>query len=427
MRVPRGSWLGLLVATEEEVVTKTCGIDWSDDHHDVAIVDDQAQVVARSRVEDDAAGFGQLLALLAEHHDGEPASIEIAIETDKGLFVASLVAAGFTVFPINPRAAARYRERHAQAGGKSDRADAVLLANVLRTDGHAHRPLPEDTELVRAVKATARQHQEAIWARQQATNRLRSLLHDYYPQALLAFPNLSHRAAATVLRAAPTPQDAARLTSRRVVSLLKQAGRRNDAGLAEKIVTTLRAAALRQPTAVEHALGVAAVGLINIITAMSDAIDALETELATVFDEHAQAAVITSLPGLGPILGARVLGELGDDPHRFVDPRGLRSFAGTAPITRASGRARAVSSRRVCNRRLANACHWWAFAALTKSAGARAHYDRRRAAGDTHNAALRNLANKLLAKLFYCLQNNTAYTESHAWTRPREDAENIAA
>jgi hypothetical protein len=197
-------------------------------------------------------------------------------------------------------------------------------------------------------------------------NRLRSLLHDYYPQALQAFPNLSHRAAATVLLAAPTPQDAARLTSRRVVSLLRQAGRRNDAGLAEQIVATLRAGALRQPAHVEQALGVAAVGLINIITAMSDAIDALEAELASLFDEHSLAAVITSLPGLGPILGARVLGELGDDPHRFVDPQALRSFAGTAPITRASGRARAVSSRRVCNRRLANACHWWAFAALTK-------------------------------------------------------------
>jgi transposase len=169
------------------------------------------------------------------------------------------------------------------------------------------------------------------------------------------------------------------------------------------------------------------VGLINIITAMSDAIDALEAELASLFDEHSLAAVITSLPGLGPILGARVLGELGDDPHRFVDAQALRSFAGTAPITRASGRARAVSSRRVCNRRLANACHWWAFAALTKSAGARAHYDHRRAAGDTHNAALRNLANKLLAKLWYCLQNNTPYAESRAWTTPHEHAENVAA
>lgn len=118
----------------------------------------QARIVARDRVTDDAAGFGQLLELLAEYDDGEPARIEIAIETDKGLFVAALVAAGFTLFSINPRAAARYRERHGQAGGKSDRGDAVMLANNLRTDRHVHRPLPADTELARAVKATARQH-----------------------------------------------------------------------------------------------------------------------------------------------------------------------------------------------------------------------------------------------------------------------------
>ncbi|MPY81678.1 MAG: transposase, partial [Actinophytocola sp.] len=163
-----------------------------------------------------------------------------------------------------------------------------------------------------------------------------------------------------------------------MVTLLKRAGRRNDEGLAETIARTLRAEALRQPAPVEHALGVAAVGLIDTITAMSDAIIALEAELATVFDQHAQAEVITSMPGLGPVLAARVLGELGDDPTRFTDVRALRSFAGTAPITRASGRSRVVSSRRICNRRLGDACHWWAFAALTKSPGTRAHYDRRR-------------------------------------------------
>jgi transposase len=160
---------------------------------------------------------------------------------------------------------------------------------------------------------------------------LRSLLAEFYPQALLAFPNLTHRAAAVILHAAPTPQAAQRLTPRRVVALLKQAGRRNDTGLAERISTTLRAPALRQTLTTEHALGVAATGLIDIITAMSSAIDALERELADQFDQHAQAEIITSMPGLGPVLGARVLGELGDDPDRFADVRGVRSFAGTAP------------------------------------------------------------------------------------------------
>lgn len=410
-----------------EHVSKTCGIDWSETHHDVAIVDEEANVVARARVRDDLAGYGQLLELLHDHAPGQQGAIEIAIETDKGLFVAALVAAGFTVFPINPRAAARYRERHGQAGGKSDRGDAVMLANILRTDRHVHRRLPADSDLAQAVKAAARQHQEAIWARQQTMNRLRSLLRDYYPQALQAFPNLAHRAAATVLRAAPTPEDAARLTEDRVVTLLKQAGRRNDAGLAERISITLQASALRQPAPVERALGIAAVGLIDTITAMSTAIEALEGELANAFEQHDHRTVITSMPGLGPVLGARVLGELGDDPDRFSDASGLRGFAGTAPITRASGRSRVVSARRICNRRLGDACHWWAFAAITKSPGARAHYDRRRAAGDTHNAALRNLANKLLAKLWHCLQHQVTYDEATAWPPANTTPQTLAA
>ena len=183
-------------------MTSTCGIDWSERHHDVAIVDADALVVARARISNDAAGFGQLIQLLAAHAS-EPTAIEIAIETDKGLLIAALRAAGFAVFAINPRAVARYRERYGQAGGKSDPGDAVVLANILRTDRHAHRRLPADTELARTIKVAARQHQEAIWARQQAMGRLRSLLQEFYPQALATFPNLTHRAAAVILRAAP--------------------------------------------------------------------------------------------------------------------------------------------------------------------------------------------------------------------------------
>ncbi|WP_433464111.1 IS110 family transposase [Spirillospora sp. CA-128828] len=181
------------------------------------------KVVGRARIGDDLAGFTQLTELLAEHAgEGAATGIDVAIETDKGL----LVAAGFTVFAINPRAVARYRERHGQAGGKSDPGDAAVLADILRIDRHRHRRLPADTALARGIKAVARQHKEAIWARQQTVSRLRSLLRDYYPTALLAFPTLTHAAALTVLRAAPTPTAAARLTPARVTVLLRQAGPR---------------------------------------------------------------------------------------------------------------------------------------------------------------------------------------------------------
>ena len=183
----------------------TCGIDWAEAHHDVALVDAGRQGRgAGSGAAWTSAGFTDLVELIADH-GGSPAETAVAIETDKNLLVVALAGAGFTVYPINPRAVARYRERHAQAGGKSDPGDAAVLANILRTDRHMHRPLPAITEHALAIKALARQHQEAIWALHQTVSRLRSVLLEFYPQALQAFPNLKHHAATTVLAAAPTP------------------------------------------------------------------------------------------------------------------------------------------------------------------------------------------------------------------------------
>ncbi|WP_411285181.1 IS110 family transposase [Lapillicoccus sp.] len=392
----------------------TCGIDWAEGHHDVAIMDEQGHQLARQRIETGLAGFHELVGLLAEHEQ-DPAGVPVAIETDKNLLVVALQAAGNPVYPINPRAVARYRERYGQAGGKSDPGDAAVLADILRTDRPRHRVMPVTSENARAVKALARQHQEAIWAVHQTISRLRSVLLEFYPQALQAFPQLKHKAALTVLAAAPTPQAGLDLTKRKIVSLRRRCGRRNDPALVEQILTDLRTPALRQPHAVEQALGVTVTGLLAIITSMQQAVTSLESALSTEFDQHHLAAVLTSTPGLGPVLAARVLAEVGDDPNRFTTAAGLRAFAGTAPITRASGRSRFVSARRVRNKRLNDACHWWAFATITTSRGARAHYDRRRALGDTHNAALRNLANKLIGRLWWCLEHDLPWDETTAW------------
>lgn len=331
------------------------------------------------------------------------------------LLVVALADAGFTVYPINPRAVARYRERHGQAGGKSDPGDAAVLAHILRTDRHMHRRLPDVSEHGRAVKALARQHQEAIWALQQTVNRPRSVLLEFYPQSLQAFPNLTHKTALAVLAAAPSPGAGQRLTRRRIVTLLQRAGRGNHPALVDQILADLHAPALGQLPQVEQALAHTVAGLIGIIVAMQRAVVSLESELATLFDQHPKAAIIRSAPGLGRILGARILAEIGDDPQRFSDANSLRAFAGTAPVTIASGRSHYVKARKVRNKRLGDACHWWAFSMLTKSAGARAHYDRRRAAGDQHNAALRNLANKLLGRLWWCLANDLPWDDDAAW------------
>lgn len=395
-------------------MTLTVGIDWAEIHHDVALMNTDGIVVARARIDTGAAGFVDLLALIAEH-GGTAADTPIAIETDKNLLVVALADAGFTVYPINPRAVARYRERYGQAGGKSDPGDAAILANILRTDRDAHRTLPATTEHARAVKALARQHQEALWALHQTLSRLRSVFLEFYPVALQAFPIQKHKAALVVLAAVPTPTAGRALTRRRLVALLHRAGRRNDENLVDQILADLKAPALTQPPEVEAALGHAVTGLLGIVAAMHTSVEHLERELSTAFESHPLAPILVSVPGLGTVLGGRLLAEIGDDPTRFTTPAGLRAFAGTAPITRASGRSHYVKARKVRNKRLGDACHWWAFSILTKSPGARAHYDKRRAMGEHHNAALRNLANKLLGRLWWCLQHNEPWGDERAW------------
>lgn len=185
----------------------TCGIDWAEGHHDIAIIDAGGEVLARRRIDVGVSGFTELEELLAVHA-AEPAAVPVAIETDKNLLVVALQGAGHPVYPINPRAVARYRERHGQAGGKSDPGDALVLADILRTDAHRHCVMPTMSEDALASKALARQHQEAIWAEQQTNSRLRSVLLEFYRQALQAFPQLKHKAALAALAAAPPPHGA---------------------------------------------------------------------------------------------------------------------------------------------------------------------------------------------------------------------------
>ena len=297
----------------------TCGIDWAEAHHDVALIDEHGVVVARSRIDTGAAGFSALLALIAEHGGGVD-DTPVAVETDKNLIVVALVEAGFTVYPINPRGVARYRERYGQAGGKSDPGDATVLAHVLRTDRHMHRRLPANTSQASAIKVLARQHQEAIWALHQTVSRLRSVLLEFYPQALQAFPNLQHHAATTVLAAVPTPAAAGKLTRTRVATLLRRSGRGNHPVLAERILTELRVPTLRQPRCVEEAYGHTVQGLVGAVVAMRTATDELEKALACEFDQHPLSDLLRSVPGLGPVLAARILAEIGDDSARFDNP-----------------------------------------------------------------------------------------------------------
>jgi Transposase/Transposase IS116/IS110/IS902 family len=396
-----------------------CGIDWAEDHHDIALVDRDGGLLARARISDDAAGLARLLELLAEHGDSAESRIPVAIETPRGLLTACLRASR-PVYAVNPMAVARYRDRHSIAGRKSDHGDAVVLAGVLRTDLHAHRPLPADSELAQAVAVLARAQQDAVWDRVTAHNKLRSHLREYYPGFLAAFADVKggimRPEARAILAAAPTPADAARLTLAQLRALLRKAGRSRgiDAG-AQRLREAFRAPQMRQPPLVEQAMGRQALALLRQLDAACASADDLEAAAIGSFNQHPDAGIITSFPGLGPLTGARVLAEIGDDRSRFTDAKGLKAYAGAAPITRASGKARSVTRRHVKNDRLAQAGYIWAFSALTASPGARTHYDRRRQAGDRHAAAERNLFGRLLGCLHHCLATGKHYDEATAF------------
>lgn len=401
-----------------------CGIDWATEHHDVAVIDDDGRVVARGRVSNDAPGFAALLTLLAEAGDSAADPIPVGIETDRGLLVAALRETGRVIYPINPLAASRYRARYAVSGAKSDATDAVLLANIVRTDPGAHRPLPADTEAAQAIRVLARAQQDAVWARQQIGNQIRDLLKDFYPAALVAFAGLAdgglaRRDARTILAAAPTPVQAAKLTPARLRRLLIKAGRQRylDRDV-ERLREVFTDTYLHQPPAVENAMGIHLAALLGQFDAACTAADELAEAAITHFEQHPDAEIITSFPGLGMLAGARVLAEIGDDRSRFAEARGLKAFAGSAPITRASGKKTVVLHRHIKNRRLAAVGPIWALGSLRASPGARRHFDARRTAGDWNHQAQRHLFNKFLGQLHHCLHTGLLYDEHLAFPPP---------
>jgi transposase len=397
-----------------------CGIDWAEDHHDITLADGDGKLLARRRISDDAAGLAALLDLLAEHGDSPEDPVPVAIETPRGLLVACLRATGRKVYPLNPMSVARYRDRHSVAGRKSDHGDAFVMANVLRTDMHAHRPLPADSELAQAVAVLARAQQDAVWDRTTAHNKLRSHLREYFPGFLAAFAGardgLMRPEARVILAAVPDPASAAKLTLARLRALLKKAGRKRGIDAeAQRLREAFRSEQMRQLPLVEQAMAKQSIALLRQLDAACASADELERAATESFNQHPDAGIITSFPGIGALTGARVLAEIGDDRSRFQDARGLKAYAGSAPVTRASGKSRSVTHRRIKNNRLAAAGYTWAFAALTASPGARAHYDRRKDAGDRHAAAQRNLFNRLLGCLHHCLATGQHYDEATAF------------
>jgi len=399
------------------------GDDWAEDHHDVEVMDAAGRVLAKARLPEGVAGMTRLHELTGQYlgEDAGEAEVLVGIETDRGPWVAALVAAGYTVCAVNPLQASRYRERHGVSGAKSDRGDSHMLADMVRTDSHQLRAVAGDSADAEGIKVLARTHKTLIWERTRHLQRLRHQLREYFPAALEAFEDLDAPDALELLGKAPEPARAARLTRAQVSAALKRARRHHIADKTDAILAALRGEHLGQPPALTAAYATTVRSLIAVITTLNEQVRTLQGQVEDHFGRHPDAEIYRSQPGMGAILGARVLAEFGDDPHRYADAKARKNYAATSPITRASGKKKIVLARFIHNDRLVDALMAQAFSALKASPGARAFYDGLRAQGIEHNDALRRLANRLVGILHGCLKTRTLYDEATAWSHREEN------
>lgn len=284
------------------------GIDWAEAHHDVHILDEAGESLRYARVPEGIDGLRRIHELVGKHTENSN-SVVIGIETDRGLLVQGLVAAGYVVYALNPFSASQYRNRHTVSRAKSDPADAKLLADIVRTDRRNHRVIAGDTELAGAIKVLARAHKTLVWNRQRETSRLRSTLREYYPAALDVFRNdLSHSDTLAVLERAPTPHGGRQLSLSVIRALLKRGGRQRyiDAR-AEAIQQALRTPQLEPSATLVKAYASVVRAGVRSIRHLNAEITQLEDDMADTTEQHPDAEILRSLPGLGPILGARVL------------------------------------------------------------------------------------------------------------------------
>ena len=400
------------------------GDDWAEDHHDVEVQDETGRRLGKARLPEGIAGIARLHAMIGQHvgdDEDEQVEVVVGIETERGPWVQALIAAGYQVYAINPLQVARYRERHGVSGAKSDPGDAHTLADMVRTDRHQLRPVAGDSGLAEAIKVVTRAHKTLVWERTRHTLRLRRALLDFFPAAVTAFDDLDAPDTLELLAAAPDPVTAAGLDDEQITAALRRARRRGIPDKVAEIQEALRAPQLAQPPVVAGAYAVTVQAQVAILTTFNTQIKLMEQQVGAHFGQHPDVEVYLSQPGLGAILGARVLAEFGDDTSRYTDARARKNYAGTSPITRQSGKKKIVLARHVHNDRLLDALGQQAFATLKASPGARAYYDQQRARGIGHRAALRQLGNRLVGILHGCLKTGTPYDERTAWAHHQQD------
>lgn len=388
-------------------MTYFVGLDWAAREHAVCAVDERGTVVTRFTATHGVAELDELVARLTKL--APPSELRIAIERPSGLLVDTLVERGFAVVPIHPNAVKASRARYSAAQAKTDLGDAYLLADVLRTDGHRFRTLVPLSDETKALRGLTRLREDLVGQRVALANQLRNLLEQFWPGAAAIFADVDSPIALDFLDRYPTPQSAAALGEKRMAAFLARhaySGRRS----ARELLDRLRAAPRGVAGELEaEAKGECVRALVAVVRPLVAQLGVLSAAVEHAVEAHTDAQVVTPLFRSGRVCAAQLLAELGDDRGRFVSADHLAAEGGVAPVTRESGKHRAVTFRWACNMRLRAALTTLADSTRHTSPWARAIYQRARDRGCAHAHAIRILARAWCRVIWHCWQKRVAY------------------
>jgi len=387
------------------------GLDWAKDHHDVVLVDSGGRIGLDLRIDDTAEGWACLRKKLTEQVGDDLSLVGVAIETRCGPAVERLLELGCAVYPMNPKAAERYRDRKAPSGTKTDHLDAWSSADALRTDGHAWRRLLPEDPLVQELRLLCRDEVRLIEQRTAFVNQLQEALHEYFPVALQTFDDWTLPAAWAFILQFPTPQVLKGAGKRRWEKFLHTQHLYRPQTYEKRLQLFARATEFCGSPGVTRAKSRLAVVLARQLQSLETQLKEYRSHIETLFAQHPDHDLFGSLPGAGPKLAPRMLGELGDDRSRFDKPQAVQCYGGTAPVTLQSGQTRHVRFRRACNKHLRSTLHLWANLSRADCPWAQAYYQQKREHGKSHACALRCLAQRWLKILWKMWQTRTLYDE----------------
>ena len=392
------------------------GIDWGSEKHRVCLMNRDGQIMAERWIEHTGDSLAELAAWLRQHISDSPSLLAAAIEIPRGAIVETLLEHGFTVFSINPKQLDRFRDRYSPAGAKDDRRDAFVLADALRTDMHCFRAVKLDEPAMIRLRELSRLDDELAQEQNRAVNRLREQFHRFFPQLLQLCESADESWLWALFELAPLPARAAKLSEAKIARLLQQHRiRRLTAAEVRAVLKTkpLTLAPGAAEAAAEHALLLLPrLRLLHQQRAdLGRRINAMLDELATPAqdkNEHRDAAILLSLPGLGRKIAATMLSEA-SQAIADRDYHALRCYSGAAPITRQSGKKKIVLMRRGINTRLRNALYHWARVSVVFDPQSKKRYAAMRACGHSHGRALRGMADRWLKTLTSMLTTRTLY------------------